>query len=210
MQIEIRRLTPDLLEDYLRFFDTEAHADNPDPDEHGCYCVCWCSADHRQPVDFSTPEKRRELAARYVTDGSIQGYLAYAGGRVAGWCNANDRSRCMNCVSWLMFMPPNISGDTEAARVKSVFCFAIAPDMKRRGIATRLLERVCADAEAEGFDAVEAYPNAMFVNEFKDFMGPLAMYRKLGFTEHGAHKGKYRDCLVMRRKLAPGSRADRA
>jgi hypothetical protein len=38
MNIEIRKLTPDLLEDYLNFFETKAHADNEDEDR--CYCVC--------------------------------------------------------------------------------------------------------------------------------------------------------------------------
>jgi hypothetical protein len=96
MDIEIKRLTPNLLDDYLRFFDTDAHADNPDPNEHGCYCVCWCRADHRQAEDFSLPEKRRALAAQSINDGSIQGYLAYADGHAVGWCNANTKSECQN------------------------------------------------------------------------------------------------------------------
>ena len=42
--------------------------------------------------------------------------------------------------------------------VKSVFCYAIAPKMKRKGFATSLLERVCDDALQDGFDFVKAYP----------------------------------------------------
>jgi ribosomal protein S18 acetylase RimI-like enzyme len=98
-------------------------------------------------------------------------------------------------------MPRGISADLPGAKVKSVFCFAFATVMKRQGIATRLLERACRDAAEEGFDAIEAYPNKSFVNEFKNFMGPLALYTKLGFAAHGENKGKYKDCLVMWKEL---------
>jgi len=35
-------------------------------------------------------------------------------------------------------------------KVKSIFCFAIAPEMRGKGIAKLLLERVCEDAESDG------------------------------------------------------------
>jgi len=37
MNLEIRRLTPDLAEDYARFFDRTPHDNHVD--EHKCYCV---------------------------------------------------------------------------------------------------------------------------------------------------------------------------
>lgn len=73
-------------------------------------------------------------------------------------------------------------------RIKSIFCFVIAPEMQRMGIATQLVERVCKDAAGEGFDYVEAYVNKEFVETSHDFRGPLAMYLKCGFdnyTEQG-------------------------
>ncbi len=196
MNIEIRKLTPDLLEDYLYFFEHEAHADNEEEDR--CYCVCWCSADHRVKTDFSSPEKRRELAVQYVSSGMIQGYLAYFDGQVVGWCNANTKSDCLNCISWLRFMT-SVSAiePTPDIKVKSVFCFTIAPDMKRKGVATQLLERVCKDAADDGFDFVEAYPNKRFINVFRDFMGPLEMYQKSGFTI----QEEMEDILVVRKHL---------
>ena len=77
MNIEIRKLSPELTEDYIRFFDVTPHGDNVD--DHKCYCVCWCS-DTWGGKDFSTPEKRREYAAKYIKDNIIQGYLAYCDG----------------------------------------------------------------------------------------------------------------------------------
>ena len=180
MDIEIKRLTPELAEDYIHFFDTTKH--DSGEDEARCYCVCWCSDDHRVRKDFTTAEDRRKLAAEYVKDGVIQGYLAYNDNKVVGWCNANTKADCLNCISWLRFMGNVSAGKYEAdKKVKSVFCFVIAPEYQRKGIASKLLARVIQDAAEEGFDFVEAYPNKTFINMERDFTGPVEMYKKAGF-----------------------------
>ncbi len=194
MNIEIKKLTPELTEDYLKFFDVTPHDD--DVPGSKCYCVCWCSADHRVATDFSSQEKRRELARQYVKDGIIQGYLAYQGERVVGWCNANTKSQCLHCISWLSFMQ-SIDVDDTNLKIKSIFCFVIAPDMQRKGIATQLLCHVCEDAAADGFDVVESYPKKEFVSVPRDFMGPAKMYEKLEFTPIR----EVDDIAVMRKAL---------
>ncbi len=61
----------------------------------------------------------------------------------------------------------------------------------------RDLQRVVADAAEDGFNFVEAYPNKVYVNTEEDFMGPVGLYLKSGFTAHcGAGQR-----LVMRRSL---------
>ena len=194
MNIEIRKLTPDLANDYVNFFDTTPHDYNVD--EHKCYCVCWCSDDY-EGKDFSSREKRRNYAFKYVKESILQGYLAYCDNKVVGWCNANTKSDCLKCASWLRFMgsiPTEES--TPDVKVKSVFCFTIAPEMKRKGIATQLLERVCRDAIQDGFDYVEAYPNKEFINDI-DFAGPIEMYKKCGFAVY--HEDEQR--IVVRKQL---------
>lgn len=44
--------------------------------------------------------------------------------------------------------------NTPELKIKSVFCFVIAPEMQRQGIASQLLARVCQDAAKDGFDFV--------------------------------------------------------
>ncbi len=195
MNIEIKRLSSELIEDYLHFFDVTPHDDNID--EHKCYCVCWCSADHSVATDFSSRQKRRYLAEKYIKDGVIQGYLAYDGDRVVGWCNANTKSACLNCTSWLRFMQSVDTSNDAGLNVKSIFCFVIPPDMYRKGIASALLAQVCDDAKSDGFDIVEAYPKKVFINTTSDFMGPRKMYEKAGF-ESCYEDG---DRLVVRKKL---------
>lgn len=191
MQIEIKRLTPEFTDDYLRFFDTTPHATGRE--EHRCYCIWWCN----EPIDgkdYSTVEKRRELAENYIKTNSIQGYLAYCGNQVVGWCNANTKSACYECFCWQNFMQ-SIHRDEE--KVKSVFCFAIAPEFRGKGIAGLLLRKVCEDAEHDGFAFVEAYPNKEFVDTEQDFMGPIRLYEKNGFS--ACYEAD--DKLVMRKKL---------
>ena len=195
MNIEIRKLTPDLAEDYLHFFDTTPHDDRIE--EHRCYCVCWCSDDY-EGKDFSSPVKRREAAGRYVREGILQGYLAYHDGVAVGWCNANTKADCLLCASWRLFMrdvPTEEYGT--GVRIKSVFCYVIAPAMQRQGIASQLLARVCRDAAQDGFDFVEAYPEKVSVDAARDFMGPAEMYQKSGFSVYHETREK----LIMRKHL---------
>ena len=191
MNIEIRKLTPDLINDYLHFFETDAHSDNPNEDR--CYCVCWSSADDSAKTDYSSPEKRKEFAIKYVNSGMIQGYLAYADDKVVGWCNVNTKSDCLKCTSWLRFKTSvNTSENISNIKIKSIFCFAIAPDMKRKGIATQLLERVCKEAADDGFYFVEAYPQQQFTNMFSALGGPLELYKRSGFVIYQEVNDKYK------------------
>lgn len=195
MAIEIRKLMPEHADDYVHFFDVTPHDDNVD--ENKCYCVCWCNDDYKNK-DLSTAEKRRECAFEYVKGNNVQGYLAYRDDVVVGWCNTNTKADCLKCASWQRFMDyvPLEEPGTDI-KVKSIFCFMIAPEMKRQGIATQFLERVCKDAAEDGFDFVEAYPYKESSYQSSDFGGHFELYNKMGFyvlkeTQQG---------LVMRKQL---------
>lgn len=196
MNIKIRKLNPNLTEDYLCFFDTTPHDDNVD--EHKCYCVCWCNDDY-EGKDLSSPEKRRDCAVQYIKGNNLQGYLAYCDDDVVGWCNANTKMDCLKCFSWRRFMGHvPIEEPNMGIKVKSIFCFVIAPEMKRKGIATQLMERVCKDAASDGFDFVEVYPNKESIDDAANFSGPLEMYRKSGFTVYYETEQGF----VMRKSLS--------
>jgi len=149
-------------------------------------------------MDFSSAEKRRKIAVEYVKNGNIQGYLAYDDGKAVGWVNANVKSDCLNCGGWRWLMKSASADEPESnTKVKSVFCFVIAPEMQRKGVAARLLERVCADAARDGFDFVEAYPNKTFADVSADFMGPVGLFKKAGFITHCEADRKF----VVRKRL---------
>jgi ribosomal protein S18 acetylase RimI-like enzyme len=81
-------------------------------------------------------------------------------------------------------------------QVKSIVCFEISPEYRGKGIATHLLNQVCADAHAEGYEYVEAYPSDQAQNSLA-FTGPVRLYEKAGFTEFS----RIGSTIVMRKKL---------
>ena len=197
LKLKICKLASDLVEDYVSFFDTTPHDDLVDG--HKCYCVPWCNDDcigDYESKNLSSREKRRDYAIQCVKDGSIQGYLAYCGDEVVGWCNANTKKDCLKCYGWRRYMGDvPVEESSTGIKVKSIYCFMIAPEMKRKGIATRLMERVCEDAAQDGFNFVEAYPNKEF-NETNN-SGPFEMYKKNGFAVYCETE----QVLVMRKQL---------
>ena len=195
MNIEIRKLTPDLAEDYARFFDVTPHDDRTDKAELPCYCVTWRNDetyDDENTHWYPTREERRERAIKFVRDGKIQGYLAYLGERIVGWCSAT--ADCQGGVNHMRNYYP-IEEYRADIKVRSIFCFVVAPDMQRKGIASRLVERICEDATADGFDFVEAYPNVEYTA--LDCRGPLTMYEKCGFVKSTEQEGR----VVVRKAL---------
>ncbi len=192
MDIEIKKLTPSFAEEYARFFDTTPHYDTWG---HKCYCISWRSDDSYSGDDhwYPTPEERRAKAIRFIKEGKLQGYLAFHGEKAVGWCNAN--ADCRLGVKHLQSWGWPTEEISEDVKIKSIFCFVIAPEMRKKGIATKLVEQVCRDAANEGYDFVEAYTNDNFTDD--GYRGPLALYEKCGFIKYSEHEGK----IVLRRAL---------
>ena len=192
MNLTIKPLTQELADDYARFFDTTPH--NDEGDGIKCYCVTWRSDDSYVGNDdwYPTEAERRERAVQFVKNGKLQGYLAYLGDKIVGWCNAT--ADCQKGIEYLRSYWP-IEEYHADIKVKSVFCFVIAPEMKRKGIATQLLERVCKDAADEGFDFVEGYARKTYLPN--DFRGHLAMYKKCGFIKCAEREAR----IVVRKEL---------
>ena len=211
MMITIKRLTPDLLEDYLDFFDHRAFSDGSP--FYPCYCSAFNMSRERIQEEFfrqaevngggneGWKKALRDSAVHMVAGGEIQGYLAYDSGMAVGWCNANDRlNYCRVGEFDLASVPPDEPCDDceRKGQVKSVVCFEIAPEYRGKGIATLLLEAVCRDALAEGYVYVEAYPVKEEGLQGLAFTGPRRLYEKAGFRIT-ARKG---GTLVMRKRLA--------
>lgn len=179
--MEIKRLVPELLEDYLEFFDHIAFSDNPE--WAGCYCVWyhwqkkwdseWKSLDDTFKSDYN-----KKIAIQMLEDGIIQGYLAYIDGVPVGWCNANDRCNYerLSCAN-----NPEVWQDyREGEKVKAIVCFTVAPQYRQQGISRALLKRVCDDAFKENYSYVEGYPGSGEFN-LKTYHGPIKIFIEEGF-----------------------------
>lgn len=178
MDIEIKKLSPALLEDWLEFFDNTASPG--DGEWEGCYCMCYHWNDELEKrkswncLRADAPYNRK-CAIEFINAGKMQGYLAYHNGKAIGWCNANDKQAYDN----VNFRLPSCQKD-KGKKIKSIVCFCITPEYRGKRIATSLLEAVCANASIDGYELVEAYPFEH--DEYYAFHGPTSLYIKNGFT----------------------------
>lgn len=197
MNITIKPLSPDLTPAYIDFFDNRAFSEN---DTNGpCYCTSpmQTSDEIDQMVsEFAGDVKGtiRRHAVKMLDEGKIHGYLAFYGDTVIGWCNAGDMSEYIK--NRYQFVPDFARGNA-IGKTMSVVCFSIAPEYRSKGVSTALLEKVIADAKAEGFEAVEGYAHILKGRDDFDFKGPTRLYEKLGFVPVAEHDG----VVIMRKTL---------
>ena len=193
MEISVRKLTPELLDDWLAYFDKDAFSDNGE--WCGCYCMCYhwnreLQKKRAWDCGGDCAEFNREQAIGFIKSGRMRGYLAYADGKVVGWCNSDDKKSYDNVnFNFAEEVPDN------GEKIKSITCFSVSPEYRGRGVATALLEYVCKDAKADGFDLLEAYPFEH--NENHSYHGPVSMYKKSGFNACMRIEG----CVVYRKNL---------
>lgn len=170
--VTIHPVTEERIDDWIRFFDHDAFADNPD------WASCYCLEPHAPATDDNPERPWREVRGDMIDrlrSGRTSGYLAYVDGKPAGWVNASPRS------SYGLFRDVDLDGP-DPASVVGVSCFVVAPPYRRHGVASALLDRVLADAADRGADWVEGYPRIEpEKSDGRDFRGPREMYDDRGF-----------------------------
>ena len=192
--ISIKRLTSELNDDYLDFFDNRAFTD--DNPNGPCYCTSANQNEEeiqRMVSEFRTygvKETVRRYAVEMLNQNRIQGYLAYDGAVSVGWCNAADMESYTGFV-------PEFARKKTCGKTISIVCFEIAPEYRGMGIASAFIERVCNDARSEGYTAVEGYAMLSDKRNDFDYQGPVRLYQKAGFTEAARENGQ----VVMRKVL---------
>ena len=196
MNFEIKKLTPELIEDFMSAFDNPGFFSNSDF-SFGCYCTWYNWTDELERERNSCDDEsrqyfKRNLASRLIKEGRLNGFMAYLGDSVVGWCNAglkeNYERICRESMWW--------TESNEYEKVLSIVCYVVAPDMQRKGIATKLLKAVCEEANEKGYDYIEAYPGT---NEdgTPSYHGNYSMYTKQGFELVQNHSGN----TIARKKL---------
>ena len=192
--IVIKQLTSELHGDYLDFFDHRAFTDdNPNG-------PCYCTSPNQDAesinqmvsefASFGIKATLRRYAVEMLEHDRIQGYLAYDGKLSVGWCNAAD------IESYAGFVP-DFARENACGKTIAIVCFEIAPEYRGMGIASAFIERICRDAKARGYAAVEGYPKLSNQRNEYDYQGPLQLYQKAGFAEIVRKNGQ----AVMRKAL---------
>lgn len=203
MEIIIKPLTEELGADYFDFLDNRAFTDNSP--WGGCYCTAWQMTKEQEKAElldkmeegFAYGDENfvrvlREIVMRQIKSKALQGYLAYVDGVSIGWCNANNKASfpAESANGFRLYAPAE-------KREKAVVCFEIAPEYRGKGVATALLNRVAADAKAQGYAAVEGFPQIHSERFEWDYTGPVGLYEKAGFAKVTRQDGS----IIMRKEL---------
>lgn len=196
MNIKVCRLSKDMAEDYINYFDNRAFSDGSI--EKGCYCVWhhWTDKhEHERSLmpENERPYRKRDYAKELIQNGILNGFVAFYENQIVGFCNSDIKdnyfrlSRENNPNSW--------KGVNTNDKILSIVCFIVAPDMRRKGIAKALLDYACRYAEENGYDYIEGYPPQ---GEFtiNDCGGSVSMYVNHGFEIIDIPNG-----IIARKKL---------
>ena len=182
-EVAIRPVTPDQHDAVMHYFDMVAYADNPN------WAKCFCCERVVEDYQSRTKEQNRTLRSSLIKSAKANGLVAYRLGRVVGWCHAAPKSELVT-----------VPGD-RLPDVGAIVCFVVAPDQRRQGIATQLLDAALEHLRSRGTKTAEAYPWQREVDParwiWSQYVGPLSMYVKAGFEI----AEKQDDFYIVRRKL---------
>lgn len=172
MQIIFKKLSPDLCTDFMYYFDHVAFTDNKE------FSMCYCLESHvtkQEDEALSSKESRRAKAIELINCGIMQGYLLYEDNKVIGWCNTGDKA------SYCAVMDEeHTTVDLKNHKVKVIYCIEIAPAYRGKGLAHLIVDKVCEDAKAEGYEFVEGYP--FLDRDFAyQYHGPIRLFEKHSF-----------------------------
>ncbi len=163
--IEIRVLAPELLHDFLDFFDSVRFKDHPD------WSDCYCHSYHFEgSAEQWNRKNNRAAVIRMISARQMHGYLAYHQDSPVGWCNVNNRNNYQRMIQFKDLIIP------DRDKTASIVCFLVQSGYRRQGIATRFLERIENDFRAGGYDWLEAYPGKGDRSEEEHYTGPPALY----------------------------------
>ncbi len=186
MNISVKALSSDLLEDYLYFFDNIIFSENPG------WSKCYCYSFHfTGSADQWNKKDNRAAVISLIRENKMNGYLVFSGNSPIGWCNANDRDSYQRLLKYYKLV------DNADDKVCSIVCFLVSPEFRNKGIAGKLLQQIIIDYSARGYDYLEAYPGKGTLSCEKHYKGPPDLYRKFNFNIHK----EYPDYNVVRRYL---------
>jgi GNAT superfamily N-acetyltransferase len=179
----IRPVTPDQHDVVMHYFDMVAYADNPN------WSKWFCMERLVEDYEERSKEQNRASRSELIRSAKANGLAAYRLGRVVGWCHAAPKAELLSVLG------------EHAPDIGAIVCFVAAPDQRRQGIATQLLDAALAHLRSRGMKTAEAYPWPGEVDSARwvlaQYVGPLSMYVKAGFEI----SAKGDDFCIVRKRL---------
>jgi GNAT superfamily N-acetyltransferase len=176
MDLIIKPLTPEILDDWLYFFEEIGFADNPD--WSGCYCHFYHFTGTIKEWEEQTKEENRKASTDLVLSGKMNGFLAYIDNKPVGWCNINSRENFSKTLY------EDDSPDSPGKKIAGIVCFLIAHTNRKQGIARKILKQAISHYKDRKYDIIESYPRTGKLSDAHSYRGPVSLYKSEGFIIH--------------------------
>jgi len=174
LELTIKELTPNILEDSLHFFDNIAFSDNPE--WGGCYCHFYHFPGNMDKWGKATKDENRNATISLIKGKVMKGLLAFVNEEPVGWCNLNSKE------VYEKIAIDNDPGDTPKGEIASVVCFLIAPAFRKKGVARKLLNHAIKTLKEKNFAWIEAYPRKGDLSDAHSYHGPVSLFDSEGFS----------------------------
>lgn len=189
--MEMRPISAESLDDF-------GHLLRAQPESSGCWCMWFIArvADYHAAGDAGN---RGAFSALVQSSTTPMGLLAYERGEAVGWCAVGPRSRYTRILR-----APTLKGRNKAEddTVWLVPCFLVRENVRRRRVATDLLQAAVDLAARSGATAIEGFPlsGAKTRSRSADFMtGTEALFSSCEFIPVDRPSNNR---VIMRRELA--------
>jgi ribosomal protein S18 acetylase RimI-like enzyme len=187
LAIRVERLDAERTGDFFSLHGT--------PPFEWCHCVAWQVPTWEGWGERSAAENRA-LRERLFAEGRSDGYLLYVDGAVAGWCQCGPRDDWPKLATQFGLAPD--------PGTWAVTCFCIRPDVRRQGLAARLLRAILGDLRQRGVVRVEGFPRAAGEHEDGEvWTGPLELFQGAGFKV--VKEGERRQVVALELGTRPGA-----
>ena len=172
MIIEVHPLSRERAGDFYRLHGPENGAG-------WCYCAAW-----RVPTwegwGERTAEQNRALRQSLFDSGEYDGYLLYADGEPAAWCQAGPRDNLTKLVAQYKLEPD--------PQCRAITCLFTAPRFRTTGLTTELVRQALAHLKESGVKMVQAFPRCGPSLPPEDlWTGPEQLFLSLGFRRIKEH-----------------------
>jgi GNAT superfamily N-acetyltransferase len=166
MKIEVHPLNRDRADDFYRLHGPENGAG-------WCYCAAWQVPTWEGWGD-RTAEQNRAVRQNLFDAGECDGYLLYADGEPAAWCQAGPRDRLTKLVAQYHMEPD--------PQCWAITCLFTAPKFRAAGLTAELLRQALAHMKLSGVKKVQAFPRCGQNLPPEDlWTGPEQLFLSLGF-----------------------------
>jgi ribosomal protein S18 acetylase RimI-like enzyme len=189
MKVTIKKLIPELVDDFLYYFDKIGFSNNPN--WSGCYCYFHHCPGTAQDWMKRSKEQNRKDSKQLILTGKLNGFLAYDDTTPIGWINVDLKENYLK-------LPVDREIDVlKDGKIASIVCFLIAPAYRRKGIARKLLQESLKHLKNNGIKWVESYPRIGELSDAHSYHGPSSLYKAEGFVIIKEFENMY----VMQKKL---------